>query len=268
MDNPLELDAPEDPIDRVKEFARDLAWGAVNNKWGSTFRRSQLEVKHDDDPNKKTTPNWRLYQCIQRKWHFETPSVELLRSFDYISLTQESLIPSTTRRIGPPPRNLILTQKAFLLLERPVNPPEIFISYRHKESSAFALLVEARLKSVDPDISVFIDKAIQKGDDWEERIKKAVCDSDTFICLLGPNYCESDMMLTEIDWAAKSDSRIISVLHNNLSNEGNLPAILKRKQWIKVQQENAEEYEIAILKLLNALGYSTLQSPRPSDANS
>ena len=44
------------------------------------------------------------------------------------------------------------------------------------------------------------------------------------------------------------------------------PTKLKRFQDIKVEKESAEAYELAILKLLNALGYPTLQSPRPSAA--
>ena len=44
MDNPLEQPAPDDPIERVHAFARDLAWGAVNGKWGSSFNRWNLDV--------------------------------------------------------------------------------------------------------------------------------------------------------------------------------------------------------------------------------
>ena len=128
------------------------------------------------------------------------------------------------------------------------------------------MLVEARLLLFNLGISVFIDREIQKGEDWKERIKKAVEDAEVFVCILGPDFAKSKMMPIEIDWAVRSGSRLITILHNNFSDEDNCPEILKRKQWIKVQEENAEEYDIAILKLLNALGYSTLQSPRPSVA--
>ena len=33
MDNPLEQPAPDDPIARVHEFARDLAWGVALGMW-------------------------------------------------------------------------------------------------------------------------------------------------------------------------------------------------------------------------------------------
>ena len=260
MDNPLEQPAPKDPLARVHEFARDLAWGAVNGKWGSNFDSWSLDVLDVTKPENYQHATNELIFYIQRKWFDGPPSINLMRSFEYFTPSQESLVPEF--RYGG--IHFLLTPKAFSLLNKPATPPKIFISYRHAESSAFALLVEAQLKLVDPDISVFIDKEIQRGDDWEERIEKALRTSKILICILGPDFARSEMMLKEIDWAAQSGSRLISILHNNLSNEENLPARLKRKKWIKVQQENAEEYEIAILKLLNTLGYPTLQSPRPS----
>ena len=252
MDNPLEQPAPEDPIERVHAFARDLAWGAANGKWDSGFLISLHLGEETWYP--RIVPREFFNGFLKNKWESLPPSCSLLLSFNYLEESGTGIMQGETY--------YFLTNKTFSLLEKPDKPPEIFISYRHAESSAFALLIEAHLKNKDPDISVFIDKEIQKGDDWEERIEKALRTSEIFICILGPDFARSEMMLKEIDWAAQSGSRLISILHNNLSNEENLPARLKRKKWIKVQQENAEEYEIAILKLLNTLGYPTLRSPR------
>ena len=250
MDNPLEQPAPEDPIDRVHAFAYDLAWGAMNGMWGTGFGVTptaggewwmSLSMNLDDS-------HFNTY--LTGKWDDVPPGSDLMQSLDYLVMDYNR---SNEQRSA-----FLLTQKAFALLEKPPTPTEVFISYRHEESSALALLIEAHLKNRDPDISVFIDKAIQKGDEWEERIKKAIFDSSIFICLLGPEFARSTMMRKEIDWAAQSGTRLITLLHNNFSDEEVCPDILKRKQWIKVQDESAEEYEVAILKLLNALGYSTL----------
>ena len=248
MDNPLEQPAPEDPIARVHAFARDLAWGATHGMWGSGFGynprivgKSWRTLTFENVTHQKN-----FTEYLNCKWDYDPPDSNLIRSFGFFELE------------GRGDFAYLLTPKAFALLEKPAIPPKIFISYRHAESSAFALLIEARLKNKDPDISVFIDKAIQKGEDWEERIKKAVETSGVFICLLGPDFAESDMMSMEIDWAEQSGSRLIAILHNNFNDEENCPANLKKKQWIKVQDESAEEYEVAVGKLLNALEYSTL----------
>ena len=116
---------------------------------------------------------------------------------------------------------------------------------------------------MDPDINIFIDKVLEGGDEWERRIEQAVRDCDTFICVFGQTTHESTMIPKEIAWARKSGSRIIPVLHNGYRGRENYPEELNEIQWITVETEKAEYYELAILKLLNALGYSTLQSPSP-----
>ena len=260
MDNPLEQPAPEDPIARVHAFARDLAWGVERGLWGPAFRillagGSELQWLSLSAGEAQT----KLHNLRVGKWNGTFPESHLLQSLGYLE-------PNPTVRPVDFQPAFLLTDKSFKLLKKPADPPEVFISYRHAESSAFALLVEARLLLFNPGFSVFIDREIQKGEDWEERIQRAVEDADICVCILGPNFAKSKMLLKEIAWADKSGSRLIPILHNNFSDEENAPPTLRRKQWIKVQQENAEEYDIAILKLLNALGYSTLQSPRPSVA--
>ena len=37
MENPLELPVAEEPVRRIHEFARDLAWGAANGEWRSAL---------------------------------------------------------------------------------------------------------------------------------------------------------------------------------------------------------------------------------------
>ena len=71
------------------------------------------------------------------------------------------------------------------------------------------------------------------------------------------------MIPKELKWARESDSRIIPVLHNGYKVKKHYPKKLKGIQRIVVEKESAEAYELAILKLLNTLGYPTLQSPRP-----
>ena len=200
-----------------------------------------------------------LKQFLQAKWVDKLPGSDLLKSFGFLELDAERFHPNSPA--------FLLTLKAFALLEKPAIPPKIFISYRQAESSAFASLIEARLNLAAPEVGVFIDKVLEGGDEWEQRIKKEICERDTFILVYGQTTHESTMIPKEITWARKSGSRIIPVLHNGYRGRENYPEELNEIQWIAVETEKAEYYELAILKLLNTLGYPTLQSPRPSAMN-
>ncbi len=268
MDNPHEQPAPADPIARVQAFARDLAWGAVNGKWGSEFSWRNLDVLDVTEPENYQHATNELILYIQRKWFDGPPSINLMRSFEYFTPAQESLVPQTFLERSFLNVSFLLTPKAFALLNKPAVPPKIFISYRQAESSAFASLIEARLNIAAPEAGVFIDKLLEGGEEWEQRIKKEICERDTFILVYGKTTHESTMIPKEITWARKSGSRIIPVLHNGYRGGDNYPEELNEIQWIAVETEKAEYYELAILKLLNTLGYSTLQSPHPSASTS
>ena len=122
MDNPLEQPAPDDPIARVHAFARDLAWGAVNGKWGGVFSSWSFAVKDVTDPDKYHHASNELILYIQGKWCIEPPGIDLLMSLEYFTVTQESLAPQgNIRRIGG--SSYRLTPKAFALLEKPSRPP-------------------------------------------------------------------------------------------------------------------------------------------------
>ncbi|MCY3908366.1 MAG: TIR domain-containing protein [Anaerolineaceae bacterium] len=263
MDNPLEQPVPEDPIARAHEFARDLAWGVANGKWSAGFRVSRniggtgwlsLSFRTDIDAQGN------LERLRESKWKGDFPESDLLQSFGYFE-------PNLERYVKNQPA-FLLTPKAFALLEKPLVPPRIFISYRQAESSAFASLIEARLNIAAPEAGVFIDKLLEGGEEWERRIEREIRKRDTFILVYGKTTHESTMIRKEIAWARESDSRIIPVLHNGYTGEENYPEELSGIQWIAVETESAENYELAILKLLNTLGYPTLQSPRAATSAS
>ncbi len=259
MDNPLEQPAPEEPIARVHAFARDLAWGAVNGEWDSRITIEQIGKRPEKwlARHAKQDATFNLNIQLKKKWSDKFVESSLLRSFGYFELDSES--PSAHYV------SYLLTQKAFSLLEGLPKPPKVFISYRQNESSAFASLIEARLTLADPNIGIFIDKVLEGGEEWERRIEQEVRRCDTFICVYGPDTPNSTMIPKEIDWAEESRSRIVPVLHNGFTREcEDYPEQFRTLQDIPVETESAEAYEFAILKLLNTLGYPTLQSPRPS----
>ena len=255
MDNPLEQPAPKDPIARVREFARDLAWGATHGKWGSGFGYAAYDAENKwrtlSIENDSHQENFSEY--LENKWDSEPPDSNLMRSYGFFELE------------GRGDFAYLLTQKAFELLEKPALPPKIFISYRQNESSPFALLIEARLTLRDPTIGIFIDKLIEGGAKWLKRIEKEVRQCDTFIIVYGPDTPNSTTIPLEIEWAEETDSTIIPVLHHGFTRccEG-YPAQFKALNDITVEKESVKAYENAITDILIALGYSTLQSSRTS----
>ena len=246
MENPLEQPAPEDPIQRVKTLARDLAYGAVNGMWNSRINLSH-EIG-DDSEHLEDALNLHssLSGYIQDKWKEPPPSIYLLESFEYVELVE----------IKDYCREYSLTSRAFALLEAPLTTPSVFISYKHDQSSALALLIEARLKLTDRNINVFVDKQLEAGDIWHGKLEEKVRECRYFICLTAPRTLESSFVRKEIDWALDSGSDCRVICHNGYQMDGSHP--LSDMQAIAIKEENAEEYELAMIKLINSLGYSTI----------
>lgn len=244
MDNPLEQPAPDDPIARVREFARDLAWGVTNKLWDNEFN------SFGGNRNNLMPPSYGMeFINFLNKWRAHAPEIDQLTDSGYLTFGR-----STHH----------LTEKAFALLEKkkPKRQLRVFISHKQKESSEFASLIEARLYLADPDIEVFIDKSIKGGEKWPSRIEEAVRNCDFFICIFGPETPKSTAVRKELDLALASNRNILWLTHHGYKEIPNGLNYIQR--CAEVGKENADGYEIAILKLLNDMGYPTLQSPRPS----
>ncbi len=242
MENPLKLPAPSDPIERVHALARDLAYGAIWEQWESILYVEENQLKLGDWFNNQKHSD-HLKRWMNIKWENFPPSLNLLLSFGYIVRNSED--------------SFVLTQKAFDLLEQPVTPPSVFISYKQDLSSALALLIEARLRLVDPNISIFIDKLLQPGDDWEKRLEESVKNSRYFICLVSSESLLSSAVQNEIQWAHEANCTMIAVCHNGYKIDAQYPPQLKGKQAVIIKNMSAKNYESAISDILNAMGYST-----------
>ena len=141
MDNPLEQPAPDDPIARVHEFARDLAWGAVNGKWGSIFNRWSLDVLDVTEPENYRHATNELILYIQRKWFDGPPSINLMRSFEYFTPAQEGLVPRDDKALNLAYLSFLLTPKAFALLDKPtisVNDAQTIYDYMKRAEQHLA----------------------------------------------------------------------------------------------------------------------------------
>lgn len=217
----------------------------------------------------------KLNAGLQNKWgsYHNYYSVHLLVAFEYL---RKSNVDEGYRE--PTVVFYDLTPKAFALLEKPAILPTIFISHKQDQSSALALLIEARLKLQDANIGVFIDRDIPPGENWNGFLKDQLHKSQYVICLLTMETLTSKGVSDEIEWAfewakANPDRKIIPICHNGYNFSQGFPENHPRKriisedmiqelsnwQAILVEQEKAEYYDFAILKLLNRLGYSNVK---------
>jgi hypothetical protein len=250
MENPHELPAPTDPLERIHAFALDLAYGVSLGFWGTWFEviyalagnsRWSSDIQALNDKNQS-----KLSELLAGKWGENPPSENALVSFGYFEDRERN------GRLTH-----LLMEKAFALLDKPLAPPTIFISYKRDQSSTFALLIEARLKMAG-NPNPFIDKNIVAGDDWHGRLQEVIEQARYFICLIGPNTLSSPHVRKEIGWAEKAGCTIISIWHScAIDDITDCPPILQNRHAIQVSGESARQYETAISELLNALGYST-----------
>jgi len=242
MQNPLELPPPNDPLECIHTLARDLAWGAVQKMWSvviSVTPHGAFWIGTSSENSEK------IESYIAHKWRDNPPSADFLIAFGYLAFKNEA-------NYGT---DYLLTEKAFHLLEQPIST-RVFISYNRAESSAFALLILARLKSVH--IDAFLDlTGLTPGEDWRKRLEKEVKTRDHFICLVGPQTLASPYARDEIAWALESSRHTIPIWHNGFRlNPGELLELnnFLNKNAIIVENENAKAYNNAVVELLNYFG--------------
>lgn len=242
----------DNKLEDAVNYAQDLAFGALNGWWQPvlTTYRGVPNFLDANDPN---------HAAFRAKWleaEVPAPSFGLMAALGYLQvLPQETNSQTVT---------WLITREAFALLKQPFLPARIFISYRRRESSAFALLLEARLRLAGVDAEgIFLDKDITLGELWEQRLERELTQADYVVCLIGPTTLdEGSWVLHEIETVKRLRPRtpIIPVCHNG-ARLSSLPAPLASSNGYEIGKPAAEEtaldYEMAVSYVLNALGYRT-----------
>lgn len=229
---------PQAPLARVRLLARELAEGATLQLWDTTilmFRGTYSDAT--------------VRRYVQARWDDAPPSVALLVSAGYLTVNAEGN-----------PIQLTLTGKALDLLES-APPATLFISYKRSESSAFALLLLARLKAAG--LNAFLDLSIEAGDQWQALLQERIHASEAVLLLLGPQSLHSAVTRQEIAWALAAGKPVLPVWHNGFRYESaawrevvgpQLDALLSGTHTIRVMEESALAYNNAIVELLNRFG--------------
>lgn len=224
---------PDHPMARVRTLAKELAEGAVEGLWDVSIQAFRGGV---------TDENAVAY--LLQRWDGSPPHLNLLISSEYAIWENNGLE---------------LKKAAFDLLDE-AEPANIFISYRRKDSSAFALLVLARLKTAG--LEPFVDLALVPGENWEDGLKQRIQKYDYFIALIGQETLRSAVVIQEMRWALEAGLIMIPIWHNGFvyqskewpGLEPEVDELLSKSHTIRVLEESALGYNNAIVELLNRFG--------------
>jgi hypothetical protein len=235
---------PQNPMARIRTLAKELAEGAVEEIWDVSI--STYPEYNNEDGQHQTKYNLRddnIKTYVHKRWNDEIPALRLLVSNNYLHQNKS---------------NFRILQPAYDLLDETA-PSTIFISYKRSESSAFALLVLARLKQEG--LEPFLDLALEPGEDWHAGLRDRIQSRDFFIALLGPTTLESPIVQKEITWALEGGLAVIPIWHNNFQYKAEnwevspeIDHVLQNTHTIRVLEESALAYNNAIVELLNRFG--------------
>lgn len=224
---------PQNPLARVRTMAKELAEGAAEGVWPVAMRQFRGTLIEEA-----------VVDYVRRRWNDASPHIHLLLNNGYLELTAT---------------DYQLTKAAFDLVEE-TEPANIFISYRRKDSSAFALLVLARLKAAG--LEPFLDLALEPGEDWQAGLRERIKRYDYLIALLGPGTLSSEVVIQELVWALEGGLQILPVWHAGFHYRGedwpHVPQTVRdalaSRHTIRVLEESALAYNNAIIELLNRFG--------------
>jgi hypothetical protein len=248
IDKVCQRPLPHSRIAQVRALAKEIAEGAAEGVWETTFSAWHKDreegvagIRYQPDADS-------LARYVQQRWQDDAPNLALLVTNGYLSAEPHDRFRTY----------FTITRAAFDLIDE-VEPAKIFISYKRSESSAFALLVLARLKAEG--LEPFLDLAIEPGQQWQAHLQERIQHSDYFILLLGPTTLHSAVTRQEIVWALQHGCIIIPIWHNGFRFQpddwqiaAEIESALENTHTIRVLEESALAYNNAIVELLNRFG--------------
>lgn len=255
---PFSDEIPSHPVGRIKAFVRDLAYGVIAGHWDVIFRflvgnsGTGFKWTLTDGSLRSDEEFYVLDNFVMEKWGKNPPNPAVLASMGYLTSKEPIVSDSDVPQC-------YLTQKAYDLVDEVPQSP-IFISYSRSNSSAFALLILARMKAVG--MNPFLDiTGLVGGDYWHARLDEEIENSTHLLCLVGQTTLDSQYVRREIRLANEHGLMIIPVLHNGMKPSDlddilhvEEVEILKSRQIITVVDESSEEYNRAIIRILNIFG--------------
>lgn len=257
----LQRPLPGNSMARVRTLAKELAEGAAEGVWEQEipyllYGTEDAELRDYLGDVASEYPRFMPESPLLRRYFKERWNAPLeFREFDLLEINGYII----EKIFSQGEREYSLTKAAFDLIQE-VEPVSVFISYRRRDSSAFALLILKSLKEAG--LSAFLDMTIQPGDNWHAYIQKQVEAHDFFIVLIGKETLKSEIVHREMLWAIGSSAMILPIWHNGFVYQAaewaSLPPeidrVLQNTHTIRVLEESALAYNNAIVELLNRFG--------------
>lgn len=250
--NVTKRDLPANPMARVQMLARELAEGAANRIWSITFDGYALY-------NEGRLANRPQEQQIRRYLdaRFQEQDNEQLEQLFQLLIANHYLVYASE-----PDRFVLdytITKDAFDLLQT-AEAARIFISYKRKESSAFALLAATVLQHAG--VEAFVDMQLRPGDSWANELQRKIAAADYLVLLLSKTTLDSEVTRQEIEWAIQAGTVILPIWHNGFEYRPHewpsLPHTVRETlasaHAIRVTEENPLAYNTALTELLNRFG--------------
>ncbi len=186
---------PDTPVERVMLLAKELALGVHNGYWQRRLSTGRFAFIFSND----------LKLFLEKRWGGKDEYDEHLERLYGHGYLEEDWSRTSNSRYER------LSRDAFALLSE-APPYNVFISYAHKESSAFALLLVTKLKQYG--IQPFCDMSLTPGDDWHPELEKQIKKCEHFIVLVGKEIRKSSATLKEVQWAIENGKIVIPMWHN------------------------------------------------------
>lgn len=122
---------------------------------------------------------------------------------------------------------------------------KVFLSYSHRDDALASRLTKT-LESEGVRVW-YGSRDILPGDNWAEKIAKALADSDAMVVLISPSALESSSVKREIEYALGKTGydrhRLIPVVvgGRTLLQAGDFPWILKKLNVIQLPEDEQSE---------------------------
>ncbi|MBC7872297.1 MAG: TIR domain-containing protein [Chitinophagaceae bacterium] len=126
--------------------------------------------------------------------------------------------------------------------------PDVFLSYSRKDKEFVARLHDA-LRKMERDIWVDWED-IPLTADWWKEIQSGIDHADNFIFVISPNSLASKVCGDELEYAVKTNKRLVPVVHEDTPNM-TVHSALASHNWMFFR--DSDDFETAFAQLVNAL---------------
>ncbi|TAE60781.1 MAG: TIR domain-containing protein [Nostocales cyanobacterium] len=123
------------------------------------------------------------------------------------------------------------------LNQPPVVALDVFISYSRADSD-FARKLNDTLQ-IQNKTTWFDQESIASGTDFEQEIYKGIESANNFLFIISPDSIIAPECQLEVEYAAKLNKRIVTVLYREVKVE-DLPSVLAKVKWIDFCQNKAD----------------------------